>query len=56
MPSQRKHSEQRQRTHLVALRMLPTERAALEAAAREHNVSLSEFIRHSALQAAKEQS
>jgi uncharacterized protein (DUF1778 family) len=47
-----KHSEQRQRTSLIALRMLPAERAALEAAARNHHVSLSEFIRASALRAA----
>ena len=47
-----KRSERRQRTDLVALRLLPAERAALEAAARDRNVSLSEFVRASALDAA----
>ena len=46
---QRPRSEQRQRTALVALRMLPSEREALDAAARQRGVSLSEFIRTSAL-------
>ena len=51
----RKHSESRQRTVLIALRLLPEERAVLEAAARARNIrSLSEFIRTSALAAAKE--
>lgn len=42
-------SEQRQRTALVALRMLPTERDALCAAARERGVSISELVRASVL-------
>jgi uncharacterized protein (DUF1778 family) len=51
----RKHSESRQRTVLIALRLLPEERAVLEAAARARKISsLSEFIRASALAAAKE--
>ena len=44
-----KRSESRQRTELVALRLLPSERDILEAAAREQKVSLSEFIRVNAL-------
>jgi len=53
----RKHSESRQRTVLIALRLLPEERATLEAAARARNISsLSEFIRSSALAAARERS
>ena len=51
MPS-KPHSDQRQRVCFVGLRLLPAERAALEAAARDQSVSLSEFIRASALQAA----
>ncbi len=50
-----KRSESRQRTQLVALRLLPAERAALEAAAQAGAVSLSEFIRRAALAAAKEE-
>lgn len=45
----RKRSESRQRTSIVALRLLPGEREALDAAASAHNVSLSEFIRSSAM-------
>jgi hypothetical protein len=48
----RKRSEARQRTELVALRLLPGERATLQAAAEHRNVSLSELIRSSALKAA----
>ena len=48
----RKRSEARQRTELVALRLLPGERARLQAAAEGRNVSLSELIRSSALKAA----
>ena len=47
----RKRSEMRQRTELVALRLLPKEHEALAAAARDRNVSLSELIRSSALKA-----
>jgi uncharacterized protein (DUF1778 family) len=49
----RKRSEARQRTELVALRLLPKELEALQAAAEERNVSLSELIRSSALRAAE---
>lgn len=40
-------SEQRQRTALVALRMLPAERDALHAAARARGISISELVRTS---------
>ena len=49
----RKRSEARQRTELVALRLLPGELAMLQAAAHHRNVSLSELIRSSALKAAR---
>ena len=49
----RKRSEARQRTELVALRLLPDEREMLQAAARARNISLSELIRASALDAAR---
>lgn len=49
--AERKRSETRQRTELVALRLLPGERDQLSAAARNRNVSLSEFLRSSALDA-----
>lgn len=42
-------SERRQRTALVALRLLPAERARIEIEARARNESLSEFIRQAAL-------
>lgn len=42
-----KRSEQRQRTALVALRMLPAERDALHAAAQARGVSISELVRAS---------
>jgi uncharacterized protein (DUF1778 family) len=48
-----RRSESRQRKKLVALRLLPAEHAALGAAAKERGVTLSEFIRSSALLAAK---
>jgi uncharacterized protein (DUF1778 family) len=48
----RKRSEARQRTELVALRLLPRESEALRTAALARNVSLSELIRSSALKAA----
>jgi hypothetical protein len=47
----RKRSEARQRTELVAIRLLPGERDQLAQAARNRNVSLSELIRRSALEA-----
>lgn len=48
-----RRSESRQRKKLVALRLLPAEHAALVAAARASGVTLSEFIRSSALLAAQ---
>ncbi len=50
----RKRSEARQRTELVAVRLLPSERDKLAIAARDLNVSLSELIRGSALTAVAE--
>jgi len=47
----RKRSEARQRTKLVALRLLPGERDQLAAAARRRKISLSELLRSSALDA-----
>ncbi len=44
-------SERRQRTALVALRLLPHERDRLAQAARSRGVTLSEFIRSSAMKA-----
>jgi len=49
----RKRSEVRQRTEVVALRLLPGERVQLETAAQDLQVSLSELIRSSALEAAR---
>jgi uncharacterized protein (DUF1778 family) len=49
----RKHSEVRQRTEVVAVRLLPREIEILRNAARARNVSLSELIRRSALEAAE---
>lgn len=40
-------SEQRQRTALIALRMLPSERDALHAAAEKRGISVSELVRAS---------
>jgi uncharacterized protein (DUF1778 family) len=51
--SPRKRSEVRQRTELVAVRLLPGEREVLKAAANDRNVSMSELIRVSALEAAR---
>ena len=47
----RKRSEARQRTEVVALRLLPGERDQLAAAARHRKISLSELLRGSALDA-----
>jgi len=47
----RTRSESRQRTALVALRLLPNERDELAEAAHSRGMTLSEFIRSSALQA-----
>lgn len=49
-PEARKRSEARQRTAMIALRLLPREREALAAAAHARHVSLSELIRAGALQ------
>ncbi len=48
-------SQSRQRTALVALRLLPSEKVSLEAAAAAAGMNLSEFIRDAALTAAKPQ-
>jgi hypothetical protein len=45
----RRRSESRQRTALVAVRLLPRERDILAETARSRGVSLSEFIRSSAM-------
>jgi uncharacterized protein (DUF1778 family) len=50
--ARRQRSERRQRTSLVALRLLPEERETLERAARDRGVSLSELLRQSALKVA----
>ncbi len=47
----RTRSESRQRTALVALRLLPNERDMLAEAAHSRGITLSELIRSSALQA-----
>jgi uncharacterized protein (DUF1778 family) len=47
----RARSESRQRTALVALRLLPHERDRLAQAARSRGITLSEFIRSSAMKA-----
>jgi hypothetical protein len=47
----RTRSESRQRTALVALRLLPHERDRLAREARSRGMSLSEFIRSSAMNA-----
>jgi hypothetical protein len=44
-------SESRQRTALVALRLLPHERDRLAQAARSRGITLSELIRSSAMKA-----
>lgn len=51
----RTRSESRQRTALVALRLLPNERDKLAEAAHSRGMTLSEFIRSSALQAVRTQ-
>lgn len=45
-----RRSERRQRTELVALRLLPEERALLADVAKERGISLSELIRTSAIE------
>lgn len=51
----RKRSESRQRTEIVALRLLPHERDELAEAARSRGMTLSELIRSRAMQAARGQ-
>jgi hypothetical protein len=54
-PSQappRPRSESRQRTALVAVRLLPQERDVLAKTARSRGITLSEFIRTSAMRSA----
>jgi uncharacterized protein (DUF1778 family) len=48
----RPRSESRQRTALVAVRLLPQERDVLAKTARSRGVTLSEFIRASAIRSA----
>ena len=48
----RPRSESRQRTALVAVRLLPQERDVLAKTARLHGITLSEFIRVSAMRSA----
>jgi mobilization protein NikA len=48
----RPRSESRQRTALVAVRLLPQERDVLAKTARSRGVTLSEFIRTSAMRSA----
>jgi uncharacterized protein (DUF1778 family) len=48
----RPRSESRQRTALVAVRLLPQERDMLAQSARSRGVTLSEFIRCSAMRTA----
>lgn len=48
----RKRSESRQRTELVALRLLPHERDELAEAARARGMTMSELIRSSAMEVA----
>lgn len=48
----RQRSESRQRTALVAVRLLPQERDTLAKTAQSRGVTLSEFIRASAIQSA----
>jgi hypothetical protein len=47
----RRHLQRRRRPGLVALRFLPHERESLAEAAHSHGVTLSEFIRRSAMRA-----
>ncbi len=49
----RQRSESRQRTALVAVRLLPQERDMLAESARSRGVTLSEFIRASAMRTAR---
>jgi len=48
----RPRSESRQRTALVAVRLLPQERDVLAKTARSRGITLSEFIRASAMRSA----
>ncbi len=49
----RKRSESRQRTAVIALRLLPHERDTLADAARCRGITLSELVRSGAMQAAQ---
>ena len=49
----RPRSESRQRTALVAVRLLPAERDVLAKSARSRGITLSEFIRASAMRSAR---
>jgi len=49
----RPRSESRQRTALVAVRLLPAERDVLAKTARSRGITLSEFIRASAMRSAR---
>lgn len=49
MTVQKVKSSRRQRTRMVALRLLPSEHDALTSAARDRGISLSELLRSSAL-------
>jgi uncharacterized protein (DUF1778 family) len=51
----RSRSESRQRTALVAVRLLPQERDMIAQSARSRGVTLSEFIRASAVRTAEAQ-
>ena len=49
----RPRSESRQRTAMVAVRLLPAERDVLAKSARSRGITLSEFIRASAMRSAR---
>lgn len=54
MPDRRRTgSERRQRTALIAVRLLPAERDALQVVATRRGVSVSELVRASALAEAR---
>ena len=51
-PQPRQHSDKRQRTEMVAVRLLPSELAVLEEAAAEEGLPTSTFMREQALKLA----
>lgn len=51
---QKVKSSRRQRTRVVALRLLPSEHDVLTSAARDRGISLSELLRSSALASIRE--